>query len=327
MKIRGYRFQSCFAPYLEKFLLEKRAAGFLYESEEWKLKHFDAFCMEEKVTEPRLNRELVQKWGTLRDGETFAACSARTSILRQFALFLAPLGIEAFIPSSFCRAEKKVVHIMSDEEIKAFFTETDRYIPRIRVPGFHRLADEYKVIFRLIYCCGLRISEARKLRWQDVDLKQGSIRILGSKGHKDRRIYLAEDLACLFTVYKKVLHDKYGCLSEWVFPARETDRCLSVCSIDKKFREFWASTACAGCCDKNPTVHCLRHTFVVKRMNQWMKDGIPLKEMLPYLSRYLGHQSPNGTFYYYHQVEEAFRIIRDRDKTGKTVIPEVKAYE
>ena len=58
-----------------------------------------------------------------------------------------------------------------------------------------------------------------------------------------------------------------------------------------------------------------------------MKDGIPLKEMLPYLSRYLGHQSPDGTFYYYHQVEEAFRIIRDRDKTGKTVIPEVKAYE
>ena len=58
-----------------------------------------------------------------------------------------------------------------------------------------------------------------------------------------------------------------------------------------------------------------------------MKEGIPLKEMLPFLSRYLGHQSPDETFYYYHQVSEAFRIIRDKDKTGKLVIPEVNAYE
>lgn len=66
-----------------------------------------------------------------------------------------------------------------------------------------------------------------------------------------------------------------------------------------------------------PTVHCLRHAFVVKRMNLWMEEGVPLKEMLPFLSRYLGHQSPDETFYYYHQVAEAFRIIRDKDETGR----------
>jgi hypothetical protein len=58
-----------------------------------------------------------------------------------------------------------------------------------------------------------------------------------------------------------------------------------------------------------------------------MEEGIPLKEMLPFLSRYLVHQSPDETFYYYHQVTEAFRIIRNKDKTGKLVIPEVSAYE
>ncbi|WP_303858034.1 hypothetical protein [Aminicella lysinilytica] len=62
-------------------------------------------------------------------------------------------------------------------------------------------------------------------------------------------------------------------------------------------------------------------------MNLWMEEGIPLKEMLPFLSRYLGHQSPNETFYYYHQVVEAFRIIREKDQTGKLVIPEVIPYE
>lgn len=69
MNISGYQFQSCFAPYIEMFLQEKRAAGFIYESEEWKLKHFDVFCIEESVKEPHLSRDLVKKWGTLRDGK------------------------------------------------------------------------------------------------------------------------------------------------------------------------------------------------------------------------------------------------------------------
>jgi integrase len=309
------------------FIQEKRAAGFIYESEEWKLKHFDAFCIEESVTEPCLSRDLVKKWGTLRDGEALVTCSARTSIIRQFALFLEPMGIEAYIPSNFYKAKKTVVHILSDAEIVSFFEKVDGYVPLISIVGFNRLAVEYKVIFRLIYCCGLRISEARILRWKDMDLSQGTIHILQSKGHKDRLIYMAEDLTKLLRTYKTVLYDKYHCLSDWIFPARETDRCLSNCTIDKKFREFWVLTPYAESCDKDPTVHCLRHTFVVKRMNLWMEEGVLLKEMLPFLSKYLGHKSPDETFYYYHQVSEAFRIVRHKDKTGKLVIPEVNAYE
>ncbi len=129
MKITEYQFQSCFASYIEKFIQEKRAAGFIYESEEWKLKHFDAFCIAESVTEPCLSRELEKKWGTLRDGEALVTCSARTSVIRQFALFLASLGIEAYIPSNFYKAEKTIVHILSDAEIKAFFEEVDGYVP------------------------------------------------------------------------------------------------------------------------------------------------------------------------------------------------------
>ena len=277
MKISGYQFQSCFAPYIEMFLQKKRATGFIYESEEWKLKHFDAFCMEESVTEPHLSRDLVKKWGTLRDGEALVTCSARTSVIRQFALFLVSLGIEAYIPSDFYKAEKKVVHILSDAEIKAFFKAVDRYAPAVSITGFYRLAVEYKVLFRLIYCCGLRISEARKPHWMDMDLRQRSIRILHSKGHKDRLIYMPKDLAELLQTYEKVLHDKYHCLSDWVFPAREAERCLSNCTIDKKFREFWALTPYAEYCDTAPTVHCLRHSFVVKRMNLWMEESISVK--------------------------------------------------
>ena len=45
--------------------------------------------------------------------------------------------------------------------------------------------------------------------------------------------------------------------------------------------------------------------------------------MMPYLSKYLGHSSPDDTFYYYHQVEEAFSIIKQKDLSASFVIPEV----
>lgn len=327
MKINSYQFQSCFAPYIKIFIQEKRAAGYIYETEEWKLKHFDAFCIKESIKELCLDRDIVKKWGTLRDSESLATCSSRISVIRQFALFLTSIGIEAYVPSNFYKAEKPMVHILSDKEIQAFFEEVDGYVPTKNVVAFHRLAIEYKVIFRLIYCCGLRISEARKLNWKDLDFEQETIRILHSKGHRDRHIHIAKDLAILLQTYKKILCVKYKCLSEWVFPARETNKCLCNVTIAKKFRDFWNLTSYAECCDKKPTPHCLRHTFVVKRMNLWMEEGTSIKEMLPFLSKYLGHQSPDGTFYYYHQVSEAFRIIRNRDTVGKFVIPEVSDYE
>lgn len=48
---------------------------------------------------------------------------------------------------------------------------------------------------------------------------------------------------------------------------------------------------------------------------------------MPYLSSYLGHKGPMETYYYYHQVEEVFRIVRNKDITSTLVIPEVLQNE
>lgn len=327
MKISGYQYQSCFGTFIEDFIQEKRDAGFIYTSEEWQLKHFDAFCVEEGITEPFLSKRIMEKWGIMREGEELITCSKRISVLRQLGLYMISLGMEAYIPHQFYKKAKKVVHIFSDGEIEAFFKIVDEYIPAIRVSFFYRLSMEYRVIFRLIYCCGLRISEARTLKNEDVDLTNKRIRILEAKGHKDRFVYLADDLAELLREYKAARKAVYNCQSDWFFPARDPGKCLTNVTIDKRFRESWGQTSFAENCDRTPTVHCLRHSFVVKRMNLWMEEGVPLKEMLPFLSKCLGHTSTHETFYYYHQMDSAFSIVRKRDKTSAKVIPEVMADE
>ena len=79
--------------------------------------------------------------------------------------------------------------------------------------------------------------------------------------------------------------------------------------------------------DRHPTPHCLRHAFVVERVNDWILQGIDTNEMLPYLSRYLGHKSPEETYYYYHLADNAFDVIRKKDSLSRRVIPEVVPYE
>ncbi len=144
-------------------------------------------------------------------------CSRWISVLRQLGLYLASLGIEAYIPCRFYKKAKKVVHVLSDDEIKDLFRIIDEYRPAIQVSFFYRLSMEYRVIFRLIYCCGLRISEARTLKQVDVDLKNGRVRILQAKGHKDRYVYLADDLAEVLQEYMAVMKTVYGCQSDCFF--------------------------------------------------------------------------------------------------------------
>jgi integrase len=265
--------------------------------------------------------------GTMRDGETMETCSARVSVIRQFGLYLLSFALESYIPSHFYKDVKKIVYVLSDDEIKALFSVIDDYKPIKKVSSFCRLGMEYKVLFRLIYCCGLRISEARQIKHTDVDLEHGIIRIMHSKGHKDRNVYLADDMTQLFRRYATIIATTYNCNSEWFFPAREADKCLSNVTIGSQFNRSWKKTSYAADCDKNPTVHCLRHSFVVKRMNLWMREGISLKERMPFLVKYLGHASADGSFYYYHQIDTSFGIVRKNDKVGPRVIPEVSTDE
>lgn len=327
MMIKNYQYQSCLAPFIEALILQKRMAGFLYDTEEYHLKHFDAFCVERSLLQPEITRDLIMAWSNIRDNEGKVNCSRRVSVARQLSLYLQSQGMEAYIPTHFYHKSHYVAHVLPDNEIIEFFSVLDCYHPHVNGAVFKRLSLEYRVLFRIIYCCGLRISEARKLKNADVNLHDGSICIMQSKGRKDRVVYLAQDLLHLCIEYKNLLDTVYHTTSDWFFPARNPDRELSVGAIDLKFRQFWAKTTFAASCDRSPTVHSLRHSYVVKRMNLWMEHGIALNSMMPYLSKYLGHRSPEDTFYYYHQIDAAFKIIRSKDTLSSAIIPEVCTYE
>jgi integrase len=187
--------------------------------------------------------------------------------------------------------------------------------------------NEYRIIFRLLYCCGMRNSEACCLRPGDVDLISGKISIIHSKGDKDRIVYMPDDLRPIMAQYWAYLAEELGFTPPWFFPSRYPERHVHKTSLDYQFNKTWALTPYATSCARKPTVHCLRHSFVVDRMNAWAKEGLSYGQMLPYLSRYLGHSGIGESLYYFHLSEEANSLIRVKDRTAGRVIPGVEKYE
>ncbi len=327
MILDDYEFKSCFSDYIKQLLIEKNAEGFIYDSAKYILIRFDKFCLNSVITEAIITKDLVHDWGTSNGNEGRSAVGSRISVIRQLAIYMASGGMECYIPSNFSDHHHKLIYVLNETEVTDFFTEVDSYVSGINADRFNRLAFEYKVLFRIIFCCGLRVSEARKLKIEDVDLESGKTMIRQSKGMKDRIVFIPKDLIKLCNEYLALLKKRYGIHSKLFFPAANPEIPLQAASINIKFKYFWNKTEHTKNYSKKPTVHSLRHSFVVIRMNKWMEQGIGLDGMIPYLSRYLGHSSVEDTFYYYHQIESAFKIIRAKDTASSQIIPEVKDYE
>ena len=74
------------------------------------------------------------------------------------------------------------------------------------------------VLFRLLYCCGLRASEAATLKGGDVDLEKGVLTIRNSKFGKTRYVPMSGQITARCAEYDRTrLADKGG--DDWFFAA------------------------------------------------------------------------------------------------------------
>ena len=317
---RRHDLRSPLAPHIEGLLAEKRALGFAYETEELILERFDAYCVERGLDRPQITRDLLDGWLVRSPTEGAHNHAKRVSVVRQLALHMASLGLDAYVPRELPSAGTKLPHILTAKERSAFFAQVDDAGRYAHTDAQRRLAVEYRVLFRLIYCCGLRNSEACGLPVGSVDLATGALTISQSKGRKDRVVHMADDLRRLVADYLAWLGRRLGSEPEWLFPAKDPTRPLPNTTVDRVFNRFWAATG-IECSDK-PVVHDLRFSFITDRVNLWALEGADVDAMMPYLSRYVGHTSLQSTYYYIHTSERLREVIAKYDVTGSSAIPE-----
>ena len=319
-------FESVLSDHISGLIKEKRAAGYDYSTEEAILLRFDRYCTGHGLMTPAYTKEFLSDWCEQSLTEGISNHNKRVSVVRQLSLYMMSMGINVYLPQNRLKAEIVLPHLFTDEERTAFFHEVDTYIPETTAPLAHRIADEYKVLFRMIYCCGLRNSEASGIAYENVDVEQGILTIIDAKGHKDRLVYMGDELTCLCRDYRKYLCDALGMQPKWFFPGRNPVKPLPNTTVDNAFNRFWKRTRFSESCNNKPTVHDLRFSFITDRINLWTREGADVEMMLPYLARFVGHKSVLEVYYYYHTSEKLFESIASVDKTSQEVIPEV-AYE
>ena len=321
------RFKSILSPFIDGMLSEKRSLGFDYHTEELILARFDQYCIKTGLDTLNVTRDHLDGWCMRANTEGLSNQRKRITVVRQLMLYMASLGIDVYLPKGNGRKEVVLPHILTQEELAAFFHEVDSYDPPPNRHVHRRLAKEYRVLFRLLYCCGLRNSEGCGIAAEQVDLANGVLTILDSKGHKDRLVYMADDVTEVCKEYFKSLCSDLSGSPKWFFPARDPEKPLKNTSVDRVFNSFWSRTAYSSACSNKPTVHDLRFTFVTDRINLWAAEGVDLDVMMPYLQRYLGHKDLQDSYYYYHNSGMLYEALRIRDRTAGQVIPEVTDYE
>jgi len=127
-------------------------------------------------------------------------------------------------------------HIYSREELSAIFKAADSYQSTPESPGLPLVLS---VMLRLIYCCGLRPVEARRLRVEDVDLETGSIKILESKGHKDRIVVMHKDMLKLARKYELKFSQIYPNRKYFFSPPRRYNEMYSQPWLNSRFQKFY----------------------------------------------------------------------------------------
>lgn len=318
------KFVSKFAPYIAGLIEQKHADGFIFKSSEKLLKRFDVFCAERFPDADTLSHDIVSEWSVIGSSEGRNFRNNRVGAVRQLGLYMLSLGLKAYIPRNYSKSQKPVLYVPTREEMTMFFKEMDAW--KVADARKQRFIDECKMMYLLYYCCGMRLSEARLLKKEHVDIDEGILTIYASKGRKDRLVYLPPDGIGIFAEYLRRIEAAMPD-STWVFPGIDASKPISYSPVELRFNECWSRLAFAANANKHPTPHCLRHAFVVERMNEWMLQEIDTKRMIAHLSKYLGHTSPAETHYYYHLVKKAFTVIKEKDAVSGRVIPEVVPYE
>jgi len=183
------------------------------------------------------------------------------------------------------------------------------------------------VLIRMLYGCGLRLSEALLLMMENVDLDNGILTIKHSKFNNSRLVPMSDNLVKCCIDYVDSMGFPYA--HEGYFFPSPVGGAYNECSIYCRFRDLLEQAGIKhGGRGIGPRLHDLRHTFAVHSLEQMVKQGFDIYCALPILSTYLGHRTTESTDKYVRLTSVAHAsIIEALEPLYENLFPEVVGYE
>jgi len=182
--------------------------------------------------------------------------------------------------------QKKLPNVLNEEEQKRILDQPNpRYITGQR----------NHLLLKIFLDAGLRLSEATSLRWQDITLMSGQLKVVQGKGAKDRILWLPEEDLELLQRWKQRQSEKAGEKLEYVFTAMSRGTLGN--KLDNRYvQDMVKRYAKKAGIEKRTSPHSLRHSFATSFLRQ--------TKNIRMVQKALGHNQLNTTMIYTHIVDD-----------------------
>jgi integrase len=292
---------------VQNYLRVRRALGFKLIGEGRLLREFVAFA--QAAGQRTVKTQIALEWARLPRGGSPSYLSRRLRAVRGFARYLHALDPACEVPPVELLPASKhrpAPYLFSDREVLALMAAARRLRPPLRAATFEALIG-------LLACTGLRIGEAIRLDREDFDRTHGLLTVRDSKFGKSREVLLHDSAVGALV--------DYGERRDRLCPDVK-QRSLFITTRGTRlthptvYAPFRALLGQAGVEHPSPSrrvrIHDLRHSFAIKTLLGWYRDGGDVAARMPLLSTYLGHIDPAATYWYLSAAPELLGLAGQR---------------
>jgi integrase len=305
---------------VEEYLAYRHALGYQLRKESQRLRSFARFADEAGHQGP-LTTEIALNWARLPEQAARHYQARRLGIVRALARYLAAREPGTEVPPrnllgpSYAR---RPAFIYSDANIAAL-----RQAARALGPANALRPATYATLIGLLACTGLRIGEALALGTADINWSTAVLTVRQTKFHKSRLVPVHASAIEPLRSYAVARDRRHPPLANSTFFVWASGRPLHYETVRSTFavllQQAMPGVAPAG--RVRPRLHDLRHTFAVRRLLAWYRDGTDIHRAIDQLSAYLGHAKVSSTYWYLTGVPELMALAAERFERFAAPLP------
>jgi integrase/recombinase XerD len=196
---------------------------------------------------------------------------------------------------------RAIPHLYSDDDVVALMAAARALTPPLR-------GATTEIVIGLLAVSGIRIGEVLALDVADVDWQAGVVSVRSSKFDTGRHVPVDSSTLGALDDYRQGCRDVATTPALFLTPKLTRLRYPAFATV---FGRLLDATG-IGSGPNRPRIHDLRHSFAVKTILGWYREGADVHALLPRLSTYLGHSGPAATYWYLSAAPELMAIAAER---------------
>ena len=292
--------------FVDDYLTMRRRLGYKLQREWSLLPEFADYVAREGSAV--ITSRLALAWATKVSGSRRWK-AGRLSMVRRLASYVRTLDPKTEIPSAELLPYRHVrsgnAYLYSDEDVLALMGAARRLTGTLR-------PHTYATLLGLLATTGMRLGEAIALDRADFNESEALLVVRHAKFAKSREVVLHPTTVDALRAYARVRDRTVPRVRGPSFFVSQRGTRL----LNQNFQvAFLLLVRDAGLQDRRPRrprIHDLRHSFAVRTLIDWYREGVDVEARLPRLSTYLGHVNPSTTYYYLSAAAELVGLAAGR---------------